>query len=318
MESKIGQGTAFSFVLPCNCSVFELKDFAASNPVQNEGHPHVIENQFQERVFCNETDKSESESTVMVVEDDPQLNNFLVSVLKDSYRIISAHDGEKGLKMIRQAHPDLVISDIMMPKMDGYELTKAIKENKELCHIPVILLTAKTEVSSQIEGMQSGADQYISKPFHVDYLLSAIDSQLKNRKRIQDIFLHGRMPGLEKSDMHQLDIIFLSKLNALLEKELANADLDIQFLARNLNMSRSVFYRKFMSLTNVSPISYIRKYRINKSVELMQTGRYSLAEIGEMTGFGSPSYFSTAFKQEKGTGPREYINQLRDQVTSES
>ena len=244
-----------------------------------------------------------------MIEDDPQLNNFLVKVLKECYRVIAAHDGEKGLKLVRQEHPDLVISDIMMPKKDGYELTKEIKQNKELCHIPVILLTARTEVSSQIEGMSSGADVYISKPFNTGFLLSVVDSQLKNRKRIQEIFLNGRMPSLDRTEINQLDIQFLSKLNALLEKELANPDLDIQLLAQNLNLSRSVFYRKFMSLTKLSPVSYIRKFRINRSIELMQKGKYSLAEISELTGFRSPSYFSTAFKQEKGVGPREYLNQ---------
>jgi len=218
--------------------------------------------------------------------------------------------------MVKQFHPDLVISDIMMPKKDGYELTVLIKENRELCHIPVILLTAKTEISSHIEGMNSGADLYIPKPFNVDFLLAAIESQLKNRKRIQDIFMQGLMPKLESSEINQLDIQFLSKLNIFLEKELSNPNLDIMLMAQSMNLSRSVFYRKFMSLTKISPITYIKKYRINKSVELMNTGKYSLSEIGEMTGFGSPSYFSTAFKQEKGVSPRDFVNQLKDLAAS--
>jgi AraC-like DNA-binding protein len=201
--------------------------------------------------------------------------------------------------------------------MDGFELTKQIKENKELCHIPMILLTARSEISSQIEGMQSGADLYISKPFHVDFLLAAIESQLKNRKRLHDIFMNGQMPVLDKTEINQLDIQFLSKLNALLERELSNPELDIQSLARNLNMSRSVFYRKFMGLTMLSPNTYIKKHRINRSIELMQLGKYSLIEISEMTGFGSSSYFSTAFRQEKGMSPREFLNQLKERSAPE-
>ena len=261
--------------------------------------------------------QTDFEKTVLVVEDDPQLNNFLINSLKDYYNTITAHDGEIGLKMVNQKLPDIVISDIMMPKMDGYELTKSIKNNKELCHIPVILLSAKSETSSQIEGMQSGADLYIAKPFNIDFLLAAIDSQLKNRKRIHDIFLNGQMPRLDKSEINQLDIQFLSKLNAFLEKELSNPQLDILLLAQNMNMSRSVFYRKFMGLTKLSPITYLKKHRINKSIELMNLGKYTHIEISEMTGFGSPSYFSRAFKQEKGMSPREFVNQLKDSTLPE-
>jgi len=314
MESKLGIGTTFAFILSNDKNVYESKDFASGSR-KTELIASESSSETSEEKEVKVTD-SGFDTTVLVVEDDPQLNSFLVNVLKNKYKAISAHDGEKGFKMVKQFHPDLVISDIMMPKKDGYELTVLIKENRELCHIPVILLTAKTEISSHIEGMNSGADLYIPKPFNVDFLLAAIESQLKNRKRIQDIFMQGLMPKLESSEINQLDIQFLSKLNIFLEKELSNPNLDIMLMAQSMNLSRSVFYRKFMSLTKISPITYIKKYRINKSVELMNTGKYSLSEIGEMTGFGSPSYFSTAFKQEKGVSPRDFVNQLKDLAAS--
>jgi len=318
MESKKEEGSTFAFILPMDCSIFEPKDFAES------GIDGRIPDNSADRAYCIGDDQSskaaiqcDHEKTIVVVEDDPQLNNFLVTCLRDYYKTVTAHDGETGLKIIKQQHPDIVISDVSMPKMDGYELTRRIKGDKELCHIPIILLTAKSEISSQIEGMQSGADLYVPKPFNVDFLLAAIDSQLKNRKRLHDIFLNGQMPVLDKSEINQLDIQFLSKLNALLERELSNPELDIQSLARNLNMSRSVFYRKFMGLTMLSPNTYIKKHRINKSIELMQMGKYSLIEISEMTGFGSSSYFSTAFRQEKGMSPREFLNQLKERSAPE-
>ncbi len=311
LESKFGEGSTFAFILPFNKSMFEERDFAAT-PRQQEDE--LLETTIERARISIEEDNSnptDFDKTLLIVEDDIQLNTFLISVLKDYYKIISAHDGEKGLKLVKQENPDLIISDIMMPKKNGYELTKSIKANREICHIPVILLTAKTEISSQIEGMNCGADLYIPKPFNVDFLLSAIKSQLKNRKRIQDIFLSGRMPNLERSEINQLDISFLSKLNSILEKELGNTDLDIQFLAESMNLSRSVFYRKFMSLTKLSPVTYITKFRINRSVEFMQTGKYSITEIGELTGFRSPSYFSTAFKKELGVSPRDYLNKQK-------
>lgn len=319
MESKMGEGSTFAFILPLDSSCFEPKDFADSKSGNVERSVAEKETEVSESGMpCRNEIPFNHEKTVLVVEDDPQLNNFLVASLKEYYKTINAHDGEKGLKIVKQQLPDIVISDISMPKMDGFELTRRIKENKELCHIPVILLTAKSEVSSQIEGMQSGADMYISKPFNIEFLFAAVSSQLKNRKRLHDIFLSGQMPRLGKTEMNQLDVQFLSRLNSFLEKELSNPELDIQTLSQNMNMSRSVFYRKFMGLTMLSPNTYIKKHRINKSIELMQQGRYSLVEISEMTGFGSSFYFSTAFKQEKGMSPREYINQLRDQTATES
>jgi signal transduction histidine kinase/DNA-binding response OmpR family regulator len=309
LESKSGQGSTFSFILPLDRSVFEAKDFASSEILdykQINLKPDTIgdENDHSGKF----TVESDFEKTVLVVEDDPQLNNFLINSLKDYYKTISAHNGEIGLKMIKQMLPDIVVSDIMMPKMDGYELTKNIKNNKEFCHIPVILLTAKSETASQIEGMQSGADLYIAKPFDLNFLLAAIESQLKNRKRIQEMFFNGMMPNLSKLNINQLDLTFLSRLNFIIEKELSNTDLDILFLAKGLNMSRSGFYRKFLSLTSISPVEYIRKYRINKSIEFMAEGKYSLSEISDMTGFSSQSYFSTVFKQEKNVTPTEFMD----------
>ena len=315
VESKIGQGSTFSFALPYDCSVFEPEDFADSAiPKDQQINSGYYSANDGTEAPNRPVIQADFEKTVLVVEDDVQLNNFLINNLKDYYKTITAHDGEIGMEIVTRNLPDIVISDIMMPKKDGYELAKSIKENKELCHIPVILLTAKSEIASQIEGMKSGADLYITKPFSIDFLLAAIDSQLKNRKRIHDIFLSGQMPKLDKAEMNQLDIQFLTKLNAFLEKELPNPELDILSLAKNMNMSRSAFYRKFMSLTKLSPISYIKKHRINKSIELMNLGKYTYVEISEMTGFGSPSYFSTAFKQEKGMSPREFVNQLKESV----
>jgi AraC-like DNA-binding protein len=140
------------------------------------------------------------------------------------------------------------------------------------------------------------------------FLLAAIESQLKNRKRIQEMFFNGMMPNLSKLNINQLDLTFLSRLNFIIEKELSNTDLDILFLAKGLNMSRSGFYRKFLSLTSISPVEYIRKYRINKSIEFMAEGKYSLSEISDMTGFSSQSYFSTVFKQEKNVTPTEFMD----------
>tara|TARA_R110002050_G_scaffold141496_2_gene266677 strand:+ start:7144 stop:11220 length:4077 start_codon:yes stop_codon:yes gene_type:complete len=312
MESEVGKGTTFAFVLPSDHVVFEPKDFACSNTEGEVIRSKELGVSLQKEDPLPAEIKDSSDQTILVVEDDPQLNRFLTNVLKSFYKTLSAYNGEAGLKIVKHKLPDLIISDIMMPKMDGFEFTKAVKEDKELCHIPIILLTSKTENDSQIEGMQSGADLYVAKPFNIDFLLAAIDSQLKNRKRLYEIFLNGKIPQLDKVEINQLDVQFLSKLTTFLEEELSNPKLDIQLLAENMNLSRSAFYRKFMNLTKLSPVSYIKKYRVNKSIELIKSGSYSLTEVSELTGFGSPSYFSTVFKQEQGVSPREFISQIKD------
>jgi DNA-binding response OmpR family regulator/two-component sensor histidine kinase len=309
MESEMGKATTFAFILPYDSSVYEQRDFSNSTATGDftvESKAFSVEGEQGSAEAMSR--QSDFTKTVLIVEDDPQLNNFLANSLKDIYKVLTAHEGETGLKIVKQQLPDLVISDIMMPKMDGHELTKSIKGNRDICHIPVILLTAKVETSDQIEGLQSGADLYIPKPFNLEYLLAAIDSQLKNRKRIQEMFLNGTMSNLSTMEINQLDLNFLSRLNLILEKELSNTNLEISLIARNLGMSRSGFYRKFIGLTSLSPIAYIRRYRINKSIELMAVGKYSLIEISEMCGFNTQSYFSTAFKQEKNMTPSEYMN----------
>ena len=248
---------------------------------------------------------------VIIAEDDPQLNSFLKNTLRQYYTVFSAFNGEEVLDLLKKKQPDIIISDIMMSRMNGLELTRYLKNSTEFSHIPLILLTSKTEVQDQIEGIKSGAEHYIAKPFNMDYLLSVVDSQLKNRERIQKIFLNGLMPKFEKSEGNPLDIKFLAKLNEILESELINPDLDISLIAKKMNMSRSSFYRKFINLTKLSPIAYIKKYRINKSIALMNSGIHNIQEISDLAGFGSSSYFSTAFKQEKNMTPSDYINELK-------
>ena len=309
VKSKIGEGSTFAFILPFEPEIYEEKDFAVVKE-------NVLIQEYDAQTTKNSPNaiSQDFEKIILVAEDDPDLNHFLSSTLKEYYKVFSCFNGKDAFDRIKNEMPDVILADVMMPEMDGLELTRKIKNDAEYSHIPIILLTAKSEMSNQIEGLQIGADVYLPKPFNMDYLLVVIENQLKNRKRIQDLFLNGLMPNLNRSEINQLDLKFLARFNSLLEKEITNTDLDIAFLAKNLGMSRSSFYRKFMSLTSLSPISYIRKYRINKSIELMNSGNYSLREISDSIGFGSYSYFCTAFKQEQNTSPTEFIKRIKGSV----
>jgi signal transduction histidine kinase/ligand-binding sensor domain-containing protein/DNA-binding response OmpR family regulator len=306
VESQHGIGSTFAFILPSDPDVYDQDDFAGHKEAAayKEYSPKKI-------TVIQQESKTDSLKTILVAEDDPDLNLFIQQILTENYEVLTCFNGEVAFDQVIKKMPDIVLADVMMPGITGFELTRQIKQNAEICHIPVILLTARSETSSQIEGLNCGADAYVSKPFDMDYLLAVISSQLKNRQRIQEIFLSGKMPVLNRVEVSPLDLRFLSKFNMLLDKELSNPDLDISYLASNLNMSRSSFYRKFLSLTSLTPISYIRKCRINKSIELISSGMYSLREVSEMTGFSSPSYFSTAFKQEQNITPTDYINQIK-------
>jgi len=222
------------------------------------------------------------------------------------FKVLNAYDGLSALKLTTDMLPDIVVSDVMMPVMNGLELCTAIKDDDLLSHIPVILLSAKTNVDDQISGFTSGADVYIPKPFDFDYLLAVIDSQLKNRSKILKMFLEGRLPKAEKTEMVNRDFLFLKKVNQILESEYSKPDLNIDHLACMMNLGRTSFYRKFLSITTVTPNNYIKKFRIEKAKVMIRKGQHNMAEISDLIGFSGPAYFSTAFKAETNQTPREY------------
>ncbi len=306
VQSSPGKGAAFSFVIPYDSTAFEVEAFA--KPVGSE------DNVLQEvyiPVKANNGIKPNFKKTVLIIEDDPQLNAFLRNSIGKYYHTIVAYNGEEGLHLIKQKNPDVIVSDIVMPTMSGLELLKIVRESDDYCHLTVILLSSKSEISEQIEGLRIGADSYIPKPFDIDYLIHTIDSQLKNRGRIHEIFLKGKIPELKEYEGNQVAMNFIARLDKILEENLSNTELDITFIAEKMHTSRSSFYRKFLCMTNLTPISYVRKYRIQKSIELLTKTDHSIQIVSDMVGFSSPSYFSRAFKQEKNVSPKEYIAQLK-------
>ncbi len=304
-----GKGATFSFAVPYDSNVYNPNEFAipvlSDNKELSDGYVPIAS-----ITGINPNFKK----TILIVEDDPQLNSFLRNSIGKYYQVISAYDGVEGLKLIQKKNPDIVVSDIMMPNMGGLELLENIRESEDLCHLVVILLSSKGEIIEQIEGLKAGADCYIPKPFDIDYLIHTIENQLKNRDRIHDIFLRGRMPELKEFKGNHHVMNFIAQLDKILEENLSNSDLDISFIADKMHMSRSSFYRKFLCMTNITPIAYIKKYRIEKSIELLTKTDLSIQIVSDMVGFGSPSYFSTAFKQEKDISPTEYIAQLKMKV----
>lgn len=273
--------------------------------------------------FVNDTDTDAANELIvgerkriLVVEDNNEMVVLLRNILQDHYTIDAAANGIEALEWIRESGPDLVISDVMMPRMDGFALCGAIKKDVMLCHIPVILLTAKTLDKDKIKGYKEGADMYLNKPFNPELLLSMIGNVFRrstyNQKliaRTSGGYTAEEREELEKinSEMSPLDKRFLDRLNSYIDKHIADSDLNVNTLGRDLGFSRTNFYRKVKSLTGMMPNDFLRVFRLNRSVELIKLREYPLNEIGFMVGFGTQSHFSSCFKKHFGISPKDYL-----------
>jgi signal transduction histidine kinase/ligand-binding sensor domain-containing protein/CheY-like chemotaxis protein/AraC-like DNA-binding protein len=247
---------------------------------------------------------------VLLVEDNNDLRMFLNTQLSEFYRVELAENGEEGLIKANKLLPDLVLSDVMMPKMDGIQLLDKLKNDIQTSHIPVVLLSAKFSIESQIEGLNYGADYYITKPFHNDFLLASIENLIKQRKKIFESFLNGRRtielnPGEIVITSH--DELFLKKIISIVEDRMSDPDFNIEAVAESLNMGRSTFYKKFKSLTNVAPVEFMREMRLKRAKQLLDAGENNISEIAYTVGFNNGKYFSTCFKDQYQLSPSEYL-----------
>lgn len=251
--------------------------------------------------------------SLLVVDDNQDLIDFLKDALKESFkRIFTATDGVEALEIVRKYQPDIVVSDVMMPRMNGYELCKQIKEDIDISHIPVILLTARDDEQSRLHGYKIGADGYLTKPFEEEMLLELIRSRLRNREQTKVRYLNaGLLPLPEESTFSRADETFLLKLNKVIAENLDNSALDIAFLCKELYMSRATLYNKLKALTDMGANDYINKFRLERAMSLITTTDLSFTEIAERTGFSTSRYFSTAFKQYTGETPTQYKERHR-------
>lgn len=275
----------------------------------------------QPKAYLNEliTDDNEEKNTetntfqtkdysLLVVDDNQDLIDFLRDTMKVHFKqVYTAADGVEALEIVRRYQPDIVVSDVMMPRMNGYELCKQIKENIDISHIPVILLTARDDEQSQLHGYKIGADGYLTKPFEEEMLLELIRSRLRNREQTKVRYLNaGLLPAPEESTFSQADETFLLKLNKIIVENLDSSVLDIAFLCKEMYMSRATLYNKLKALTDMGANDYINKFRLERAIQLITTTDLNFTEIAERTGFSTSRYFSTAFKQYTGETPTQY------------
>lgn len=244
---------------------------------------------------------------VLVVEDNRDMLSFEVRQLSHEYTVLTATNGVEALQMLDGNYVNIVVSDVVMPLMDGFELCKNIKSKLDYSHIPIILLTAKTNIQSKIEGLELGADAYIEKPFSVEYLHACISNLITNREKLRRAFANSPFVAANTMALTKADEEFIKKLNEIILLNLHNPEFSMDDIADGLNMSRSNFYRKIKGVLDLTPNEYLRLERLKRAAQLLKEGENRVNEICYMVGFNSPSYFSKCFLKQFGVLPKDFV-----------
>ena len=350
VDSRLGEGSCFKVDFlkgkeHYNSSVeFILEDSAA--PLSMERIVDIANSSLQTEAAIvdapdlkvsaakEEAEESSSKELMLLVEDNQELRSFLRSIFASTYRVVEASDGMEGWSKALKYLPDIIISDVMMPEKDGIEMTRELRADMTTSHIPIILLTAKTTIESKLEGLEYGADDYITKPFSATYLQARVENLLMQRKKLQNFYrdslthvtvsetpvaqgetLAGHASAEPVSsaaeepampEMSPNDRKFMDKLVDLMEQNMDNGELVVDDLVRELAVSRSVFFKKLKTLTGLAPVEFIKEMRIKRAAQLIETGEFNMTQISYMVGINDPRYFSKCFKAQVGMTPTEY------------
>lgn len=305
INSKKGSGTCFTITLPFkqNKGLRAIKN----NDDKNLKETHIYTTDVLPHNYEKVTTKtSENLTSILIIEDNDDLNSFLSNRLEGSYEVLTAKDGNEGMNKAFDVVPDLIISDIIMPGMSGLKLAEILKNDLRTSHIPIILLTAKTSIEDQIEGMKSFADLFISKPFNLKYLEESIVSLLRNRAVLREHFI-SELPSESRSNSsNKLDRKFISEFTSLIESNLANEDLSVDDIYKGLGISKIQLYRKTKALLGFSVNDYILSVRLQKAKYLLMNEDLTISEVAYKVGFSSQAYFSTVFKSKFSVTPSEF------------
>lgn len=297
VDSKPGVGSSFRIRL-----------------ITNNTYPNAIHIDTSPEENIEAEEKKTNKPIVLVVEDEDDIRDYIAGALTGSYDVIVAENGEQGLKTAHVDIPDIIVSDIMMPIMDGMELCRNIKTNVETSHIPVILLSAKDTLQDKTQGYDAGADSYITKPFSASLLKSRMSNLLEARRKIASLFSSNTSlkHSLIKDSLNKIDNNFIEEFTQIIEKNLSDEKIDVTKIARELSMSYSSLYRKVKALTGLSVGEFIRKLRMAKAEELLLSGQYNISEVAHRVGLSSMSYFRECFKEEYGEAPSEYVRKMKE------
>ncbi len=304
-QSEIGKGSTFTINIPrwqegkvteqSTDSIEQVVDYTETQEVPNQAR-HI-----DDLIQLYQTDKPE----VLIIDDNNDIRTYLRTVLSESYNVSEASDGKSGLELARRIVPDIILSDIMMPIMDGLEFCQELKTDKAISHIPVILLTARSMDEQRAEGYEHGADAYIAKPFSLRLLLSRIENLIESRKKLSQVLSKGVEDDEIGNLSNETDKSFLKQLRKIIQENLSNSDLSVEQIGDEIGLSRVQLYRKVKALTGYSPVEILRKARLTRARHLLQTTERTVSEIAYAVGFSTPSYFSKCYKDEFGESPKK-------------
>lgn len=317
VQSNPGKGTSFILTIPLDDSYLAENQKVAAQKIENKDNQNELTTAFS---LDESNVNSESEvlipdnasnklPTILVVEDSKDVREYILSLLHNDYQIIQAEDAETGLRIANEKMPDLILSDIMMPGTDGLEFCRQIKSNLQTSHIPVILLTAKVSQQNKIEGLETGADDYVTKPFNFKELSIRIKNLIEQRKKLKDKFSKEIKLEPEAVTVNSLDKEFLEKALKIAEKNIYNLDFDVDLFAKEMFLSRSQLHRKMIAITGQAPGEFLRIFRLKKAARLLQEKKLSVTQIALEVGFNSPSHFTKAFQQYFNCLPSEFVVQ---------
>lgn len=308
VESTDGAGSCFRLNFPADINAYSgMENVTIEESLKNL----IIENDDASDKEPDEEQSGNLKYSLVIVEDDPQIRNYLEEEFSGIYNTYTAENGSSGFELINKLLPDIVISDILMPGTDGLELCKMVKSKIETSHIPVILLTARIEIEHQIEGLEIGADAYVPKPFNMRFLKVLVKNTLEKRSNMYRSFSQKNVIIPSEFSTNKIDEEFLKRVIHYIEANIENTELTVDLLAQNMNLSRSQVYRKIKALTDLTANEFIRQIRLKKALQLLSEGKLNISEIAYSVGFSSQSYFTRSFKEYYGKSPSDLKGQSK-------
>ena len=300
-ENRSEGGAVFTILIPVGHAHFSESDI-----IHNYQDSENINRYYKENKDLSETIKPAKECTILIVEDNRELREYIVGRLSAYFRTLQAADGREGLIAARTHMPSLIVSDIMMPVMDGLAMCREIKTDPHLCHIPVILLTARSLSIQMQEGLNLGADDYITKPFNINMLALKISNMLFSRENLKNLYAKDLTIRNMGIDIQSQDEKFLQKLNEVVAQKISDTDLDVGEFCSLLGMSRSSLYRKLQAATGLSPSKYLMKVRLHIASRMLKETGLAIQEIVDAVGFANAAHFSVSFKKQYGISPTQF------------
>jgi signal transduction histidine kinase/DNA-binding response OmpR family regulator len=304
VTSTEASGTTFMVSIPVDRNTYSEYE-VLSEALQKMDNQEVT---LSEEIIEQHINTPDDAPILLVADDNAEIRNYVASIFESTYQIRTAPDGKSGYDLATEEIPDIVISDVMMPQLDGFQLTKQLKENEITSHIPVILLTAKPEDKDKLEGIHSGADSYVTKPFNAQLLKATVANLIENRRKLQSRFAQEVLLRPKDIAISSADELFLERLEKVMDDFLTNPDFSAEQFSSEMRVSRMQLHRKLKAITGQTTSEFIRSQRLKLALNLLRENKANISEIGYTVGFNDPSYFTKCFKQEFGTSPSDYFS----------